>query len=589
MATKHLLEEFPPVSTAAWEAAIARDLKGADYEKKLIWHSDEALAVKPYYRAEDLAGLACLDAAPGEFPYRRGSRTNGDWRIREEIDAENAAEANRLARAAVAAGAEEISFSGRMVDSSAALETLLANLGEVPVHLEPAGEKLLRLLIQRLDEQPHAAGISTGCDALASVEFAAELIRSAPAGFVPFTIHGELFEEAGATAVEEIGFALAAGIDFLAAMQEGGVDSARAATAIEFRFAVRSDYFIEIAKLRAFRMVWARAIEAFGGSCQAARITARTSRWNKTIYDPHVNILRATTEAMAAVLGGADSVAVAPFDACYKQPDAVSGRLARNTQLLLKHEAWLGRVADAGGGSYYLEALTDFLADEAWKRMQGIEALGGYRETKAQGAIDQALAHSMVLRGQAVATGRRVLTGTNRYANPAEHALDRVDVALMSAVNRGARKYEELRLRAERHAAVGGRVPRVLLAEIGSAKMRSARSKFAANFFACAGFEIATQRFENASEIAAADTDLIMLCSSDPEYAAMVAELMPKLRTIACPPPVMVAGNPENAQELASAGIADFVHLRSNAVELLTKWQERLGIELSEYRLEARS
>ena len=174
---------------------------------------------------------------------------------------------------------------------------------------------------------------------------------AAPAGLTPFTIHGAAFAEAGATAVEEAGFALAAGVDFLAALAERGVDVNHAAAALEFSFAVGSNYFFEIAKFRAFRMLWARAVESFGGTHEAARarIAARTSKWNKTLYDPHVNILRTTTEAMAAVLGGADAVTVTPFDACYKAPDEASRRLARNTQLLLKHEAWLGRVADAGG------------------------------------------------------------------------------------------------------------------------------------------------------------------------------------------------------------------------------------------------
>ena len=216
---------------------------------------------------------------------------------------------------------------------------------------------------------------------------------AAPAGLVPFTIHGAAFAEAGATAVEEIGFALAAGVDFLAALAERGADINRAAAALEFSFAVGSNYFFEIAKFRAFRMLWARAVESFGGTHEAAkaRIAARTSQWNKTVYDPHVNILRATTEAMAAVLGGADAVTVTPFDACYKAPDEASRRLARNTQLLLKHEAWLGRVADAGGGSYALETITDFLAHEGWKVMQEIEARGGFRKAQAEGMIAQAL------------------------------------------------------------------------------------------------------------------------------------------------------------------------------------------------------
>ncbi len=437
---------------------------------------------------------------------------------------------------------------------------------------------MIRLLVERLHGSPRAAEISTGCDALANVEFAAEAIAAAPAGLVPFSIDGATFAEAGATAVEEIGFALAAGVDFLAALAERGVDLNRAAGALEFSFAVGCNYFFEIAKFRAFRMLWARAVESFGGTHEAARarIAARTSQWNKTVYDPHVNILRATTEAMAAVLGGADAVTVTPFDACYKAPDEASRRLARNTQLLLKHEAWLGRVADAGGGSYALETITDFVAREGWRVMQDIEARGGFRRAQAEGMIAQALERSLAARERAVALRRRVLVGTNQYANPAERVLDRVDEQRMHADLRGARAYEELRLRTERHAAAGGKTPRVLLAEIGDVKMRAARSGFARNFFACAGFEMRVQRFKKAEEIAATDADLIVLCSADAEYAALVSALLPQLRALGRETPVIVAGNPENAEELRAAGIADFVHVRSQPLEFLTKWQDRL-------------
>jgi methylmalonyl-CoA mutase len=582
METEKLLEEFLPVSTAEWQAAIARDLKGADPEKKLAWRTEEGLAVKAFYRAEDLEGLACADAAPGDFPFRRNARATGEWRIREEIDAADAEEANRMACAAIAAGAEGIAFSRILVGGAGELERLLRGLDTIPVHFDRADERLIRMLIERQSKTPHGTEISTGCDALASLEFATDAIGTATSGFVPFAIHAERFANAGATAVEEIGFALAAGVDFLAALAERGVDVNRAAAALEFSFAVGSNYFFEIAKLRAFRMIWARAIETFGGRHEAAkaRIAVRTSKWNRTVYDPHVNILRATTEAMAAVLGGADAVTVAPFDSCYKTPDEASRRLARNTQLLLKHEAWLGRVADAGGGSYAIETITDFLAREGWTAMQEIEVRGGFLKAQVEGVIAQALQRGLAAREQAVATRKRVLVGTNQFANPAERALDRIDNRAgdqrMKSDLRATRMYEELRLRTERHAAAGGKMPRVLLAEIGDVKMRAARSNFAANFFACAGFEIATRRFKKAEEIAALDADVIVLCSADAEYAALASELMAKLKALERETPVIVAGNPENAEALKAAGIADFVHVRSRPVEFLTKWQEKL-------------
>jgi methylmalonyl-CoA mutase len=577
MATDNLLQEFPPVSTASWEEAIHKDLKGADYTKKLIWQSGEGLAVKPYYRAEDISGLDYLDAAPGDFPFVRGARLAGGWRIREEIDALEPQEANLAACAAVAAGAEEIAFRNAAIANASDLAMLMANLQEIPVHFENVDKALLRLLIARKNPPP----VSTSFDPLTNPDFAADLLHSAPDILVPFTICGAAFEEAGATAVEEIGFALAAGVDFLAEMQARNVNVDRAAASLTFSFAIGSSYFFQISKLRAFRMIWARAVESFGAAHANAKtsIHARTSRWNKTIYDPHVNILRGTTEAMSAVLGGADSISVAPFDECYKAPDEASRRLARNTQILLKEEALLSRVADPGAGSYCLEAITDFLAREGWKTMQTVEAAGGFGKAKADGMVARTLEKSLSAREKAVASRRRIFTGTNQYANLTEKALDRIDVARLSADRRGTQAFEHLRLRTERHTAKTGNTPRVLLAEIGDVKMRSARSGFAANFFGCAGFEIVTKRFSNADEIAAADASLIVLCSSDAEYFALATEVLAKLKALGRKTPLLIAGNPESAEPLREAGVADFVHIRSNPIELLAAWQQRLGIE----------
>jgi methylmalonyl-CoA mutase len=381
--------------------------------------------------------------------------------------------------------------------------------------------------------------------------------------------------------VEEVGITLAAGVDFLAGMQERGAEADRAAASVAFSFAIGANYFFEIAKLRAFRAMWAQVVEIFGGLREnaKAKIYARTSRWNETAYDPHVNILRGTTEAMSAIFGGADSIVVAPFDECYKTPDEASRRLARNTQIILKKEALLARVADPGAGSYCLEVFTDYIAGEGWRLMQKIEAAGGYRKAKADGVIAQSLEKSLAAKEKAVASRRRIFTGTSQHANLSEKALDRVDAVRLSNGKRGAQMYEQLRLRTERYAAKTGETPRVLLAEIGDARMRAARSGFAANFFACAGFDIVTQKFLSAGEIAASDADLIVLCSSDAEYPAIATEVIAKLKALGRGTEVIVAGAPDSAGKLQAAGVADFVNLRSNPIEVLTKWQQRLGIK----------
>jgi len=581
MASEHLLQEFPPVSTESWEKVTRRDLKGADYANKLIWKTAEGIAVKPYYRAEDIAGLEYTDAIPGAFPYVRGTHSTGDWRIREEIDAADPEEANRAAHSAVLAGAGEIAFRNANFANASDLELLLANLDEIPVHFENAGEQQLRLLIARLTGLHRLSPVSTGWNPLTNLDFAAEIIAAAPHALVPFTIHGEDFEESGATAVEEVGFTLAAAIDFMARMQERNIDVDNAAASITFSFSIGANYFSQIAKLRAFRMMWAQAVENFGGTRESAkaRIHAHTSHWNKTIYDPHVNILRGTTEAMSAVFGGADSITVAPFDECYKAPDEASRRLARNTQIILKQEALLSRVADPGAGSYCLEVLTDFIARDGWKIMQSIEAAGGYGKALKDGIIAQALEKSMTAREDAVSSRRRIFTGTSQHASLTEKALGRIDFSLIFNKRRGARMYEQLRLRTELHVAQGGKNPRVLLAEIGDARMRLARSNFAANFFACAGFDLVAKRFSNAERIAASDADLIVLCSSNEEYLALATEVLSRLKSLKHEIPVIIAGYPDSAEQLQAAGVADFVHLRSNPIEFLTRWQQRLGIK----------
>jgi methylmalonyl-CoA mutase len=381
---EQLLAEFPPVSTAEWEAAIAADLKGASYEEKLIWQVPEGLAVRPYYRAEDLAAFDWANTAPGAFPFARGPHAQAGWRIREDIDATQPADANRAAVAAVAAGAEEIAFRSVSIATTSDVALLLVNLGEIPVHFACAAEKTVRLLFEFLSRGPRRAVISAGFDPLENLNFAEETLAALPANFVPFTIDAARAAPADASAVEQAGWALAAAVNFLSAMDERTIDPDRTAAAIEFSFHLGANYFFEIARLRAFRMLWARVVESFGGSRQhaQARIVAHTAYPQTAIEDSHWNILRAATQTMSAILGGADSISIAPFAEAAEAQNEAARRLARNTQLLLKQEAFLARVADAGGGSYYLETLTGSIADGAWKIMQSIEARGGYTQSR---------------------------------------------------------------------------------------------------------------------------------------------------------------------------------------------------------------
>jgi len=579
MATEELLKEFPSVATAEWEQAINADLKGADYAKKLVWQTPEGLAVKPYYRAEDLAGVPALHAAPGSFPYLRGASAQGGWLITEEIAETDPEQANAAARAAIAAGTEQVAFTGVAIANLSDLGLALAGLDEIPVHFASATPALLSLLAERLAARQQTATLSAAWNPLEDAKFAAEFLQKLPAKLIPFTLDGATLEESGATAVEEVGLTLAAGVDYLAAMTTHGVAAEQAAKAVNFSFAMGANFFFQIAKLRAFRTVWAQAAAGFGAENAQARIAARTSRWNKAVYDAHNNILRGTTEALSAVLGGAHSISVASYDECFRTPNEASKRLARNTQLVLKQEAQLGRVSDPGGGSYYLETLTDFLGRKGWELIQKIESVGGYQKASADGIVAAMLAHSMGTRNKFIAQRRDVLTGVNQFVNAQEKVLDAIDASRMDGIRRAAQPFERLRLRTERHAQATGNTPKVLLAEMGDVKMRGLRSQFAGDFLACAGFTLVKQRFDKAEALVAEQADLIVLCSSDPEYPALAAAVLTALRAAGRTTPVLVAGNPDTAEELKAAGVADFVHIRTNPIEFLTRWQQQLGIE----------
>jgi len=451
----NLAAEFPPVTTEEWEAIIQADLKGADYEKRLVWKTEEGIAVRPYYRKEH---APATNLAPGQFPYTRGAAQS--WEIVEDT--------------------------------------------AIPAE----------------------------------------------------SINASRFHENGATSVQELAFALAEGVDRLAA----AADPAAEAAGLTFVFSIGSNYFFEIAKLRAARMLWAQAVAAFGVENPDAlrmRIHARTALANKSIYDPYTNLLRTTTEALSAVIGGCDALTVVPA--------RFSTRLARNVQLVLKEESHLDGVADLAGGSYYVEALTDALAREAWALLQQIELQGGF--AAAQAFVDEALAASRAARGKSMATRRKVLVGVNNYPDLGERVLGEA-TDLAQAEWRMARAFEEIRLRTERHAADTGRTPRVLLLKRGDVKMRMARATFCQNFFGCAGFEI-----DESSELDPT-ADLVVLCSSDPEYLALAQEIVPQTDA-----PVVVAGHPkEQIAVLQAAGVAGFVHVLSNQVETLTEWQDKLGV-----------
>lgn len=394
----------------------------------------------------------------------------------------------------------------------------------------------------------------------------------------------------------------------LAKLVEAGCRADEVAKKIKFNFGVGSNYFLEIAKFRAARWLWAEIVAAYEPKCQhedcpnnkpdglcrcAAKmhIHAQTSEWNMTVYDAHVNLLRTQTEAMSAALAGVDSITVRPFDKIFKNPDDFSERIARNQQLLLKEECHLDKVVDPSAGSYYLETLTVSVADVAWKLFVETEEKGGFFAAVMAGDVQNAVNASSNARKAAIATRKEVLLGTNQFPNFTELAASKIEVKTSVSdpcacnsdetlpklnFERGASAFEALRLATEN----SGKTPKAFMLTIGNLAMRLARSQFSCNFFGCAGYKVIDnlgfETVEAGVEAAvAAGAEIVVLCSSDDEYAELAPAAFKALNGRA---EFVVAGMPACMDELKAQGITQYINVRSNVLETLKAFNAKLGI-----------
>ena len=615
-----LFEQFPPVTTKEWMDKINIDLKGADFNKKLVWRTNEGFDVKPFYRKEDLENLNFVNNLPGEFPYLRGTKVrDNNWLIRQNIDVTNYSTANRKSLTILMKGIDSLGFviSNPESINETNFDLLLERffLGGVEINFLSDGKakEIIDLLINyvknsRSDPDQIKGAIEIdplsrlmingtlcippeeGFDYLASV-----MKSSAPLpNFRTININASNFNNAGADIVKELAFALSMGSEYLFQLSQRWIRSDTAASKIKFTFGTGSNYFTEIAKLRAARLLWSVVNNVFNrgsGANIKMDIHCVTSRWNKTLYDPYVNLLRTQTEVMSAVLGGADSVTTEPFDVVFRHPDEFSERIARNQQLILKEEAYFDKVADPAGGSYYIENLTNLISENAWNLFLKIEDQGGFLACLKTGFIQTKLSESATRRKNDVANRKTILLGTNQYPNSLEKISDSVNFDMIVnkkmyardlvvdpvTIFRGSEQYDKLRIAVDNAPDR----PVVFLLPVGNLAIRKARSQFASNFFGCAGYQILdNQGFDTVEDAvkSAVDSkaDIVVICSSDEEYPLFAPEIYNRLNDKAI---IVVAGNPACIDELKLKGLENFIHIKSNVIEILTEFNKKLGIE----------
>lgn len=471
-----LFAEFTAPSYEEWRAEAERSLKGVDFERKLIRKTYEGLAIKPLYVQSDVANLPHLDSLPGAAPFLRGATAAGNlaqpWLIAQELPYPTAEQFNQAVRADLERGQTALvlltDLATRLgIDPDQAQPDMVGaggvslatvddlaqalvgiDLSRYPLMLESGAAALplaamLAAVLQRTGTAPQAVRGMIASDPLGQLATAGTLPTTLPqlyselAALTSWAIHNapqlgtlavdaSIYHNSGGHAVHELAFAVATGTDYLRALQQHDLTVDQIAPRMHFSFAVGANFFLEIAKLRAARLLWARIVAAFGGQAasQQMHLHARTALWNMTRTDPYVNMLRATTEAFAAALGGCSSLTVLPFDAVLGLPDEFSRRIARNTQLIIQHECNMNGLIDPAGGSWYLETLTNELARAAWGLFQEVERQGGMQAALLAGMPQQQVAATAAERAKNLAGRKDILVGTNMYANVKEQPIE---------------------------------------------------------------------------------------------------------------------------------------------------------------------
>ncbi|MDA3823738.1 MAG: methylmalonyl-CoA mutase family protein [Bacteroidales bacterium] len=599
MAAEKLFTEFPGTSSEAWREKIEMDLKGADFNKRLVWRTDEGFDVQPYYRQEDLNELN-----PTEID------THKDWLIRQDYASKKSPEEwNPVIKKAIELGIQSLGLNMKGLKSidAASIKKILSGIQVEDIELnfyelENPVETFSALLeyLQTNHLKPSALRGSLGIDPLGMLSANGEYDEAALAQLATLikendklpslkllSIDAGLLQNGGSTLSQELGFGLAMANEYIAKLEELGCSPEAVINTITFSFVTGPNYFMEIAKLRAARKLWEVICTEWGVKDSPTMIIySRSASWNLTVYDANVNMLRTTTEAMSASLGGSDSISVVPYDSSFREENDFSLRIAKNTQIILKDEAHLNKVADPSAGSYYIEQLTDKLAEQAWKHFLEVEDKNGFLNAFKTGFMQAQVALSAENKRNLAASRRSSILGVNQYPNFSEMILEKgltlpVNPAKENTTYEAltpfsvSEEFEQLRLQTEKN----GKRPKVFLLKYGEPTWMTARAMFASNFFACAGYEIMDNSgFKKVEEgIAAAKkarADIVVLCSADADYPEIAPLIFNEMNSSA---EIVIAGYPKDSIEaLQKQGLKHFIHVKSNLLEVLKEFQDIL-------------
>lgn len=624
-----LFTEFEPSTRAEWIKSTQQSLKGKPFDK-LIKTTYEGFDIQPIYMADDIEGICHTHTLPGEYPYVRGTHTDGylshPWHIAQHINLTDPKLFNDALKHDLAHGQTAIYISQHTVhlnnieDAEVLFDGI--DLTQYPIFIEADvhATGIYNVLTAYLHND-HAIQLQ-GCIGYDPLHHLASTgtvsreifqrmsaLQTLAYGMSPdldtIAVRTAIYHDAGANAVQEMAIAMATGVTYIRELMAHQHHINSIARNMRFYLTVGENFFMEIAKLRAIKMMWAQIVREFGGNDEAAKIKLhiRTGSRNKTRHDPYVNMLRVTTEAMAGAIGGVDSMSTAPFDMPFGESDEFSRRIARNVQLILQEEVNLVDVIDPAGGSWYVEHLTDQLAQSAWDLFQQIESNGGMIASLESGFIQSEIETSVNSRNKHLALRRDVLVGTNMYPNLGEKlpedrnplqngasdltdSNDKFEIIKVEPLQamRLSQPFEKLRANAVRYQQENGNRPQIFLANFGELSDYKARMDFTRGFYEVGGFELIDHGgYEGVADALKAAIEskapAVVICSTDDKYAEVVPEFTKTLKAQKPEMVVILAGYPQGkVDEYKQAGVDDFIHIRANCYEMNTDLQDRLGV-----------
>ncbi|HHW59136.1 MAG: methylmalonyl-CoA mutase family protein [Bacteroidales bacterium] len=618
MPKEKLFAEFPPVSPEEWENAIKDSLKGADI-LKIIWKTDEGFEVKPFYTKNDIEDLLELTYYPNVYPYLRGYNDKKlKWQVIQNIDAKDLKCANEAALKALSNGADAVEFDIQNIDKIDYLNILLQDIdiAKYSLHFNDlhsyyslaqlikvwANEHHLNInqLKGSFNFDPFGFYLLNGeyynsyKDDINGLLNLFQFVSDWNPEFKIININGIIYHNAGANIIQEIAFSLAQLVEYFDILTDNDIEIEKIIPRIRITFGIGSTYFLEIAKLRATRMLIAKILEAYGIPNENAKITihSKTGIFNKTAYDAYNNMLRNTIEAMAAVIGGANEITILPHDITLNHSNDFSRRIARNVQIILREEAHFDKVIDPAGGSYLFENLSASISQHSWNLFNEINDLGGFRKLMDKGWIKNEVDKSAKQKQDAVLKRKLNIVGVNNYPNFNEQISSQLKKQLISEsknekalrIFRIAEPFENLRFCTEQHVLKGNKKPLVYLLPFGDIAMRNARANFSRNFFGVAGYDIMdAEPYDNDEEmlklIKQHNPDIIVLCSSDQEYGTTGLNILNTINNAFPNVNVVIAGNPtEYIEILKEKGVNEFIHIKSNILETLESFHKKLKI-----------